>query len=232
MIIIYMMINTKETSNAIAKTISKILFNFSFSNNRIVIILSIFFNKFKIDCDNLIKQIKITLKVKVIIMESKPNRGVAKEYSKSHLMQLLAAIIFFIIWITDSFIFMFSTIFESYIPFLIRIIIFLALLTIGLLLILKTGHILFHKENVTFKLIKTGIFSYTRHPLYLGVLILYLGFIILSFSLISIIGFIIVFIIYDRIATFEEYELEKEFKKEYIEYKKQVPKWIPLIIKR
>ena len=105
-------------------------------------------------------------------MESRPKRGVAKEHPKSYLMQLLAAIIFFIIWMTDSFIFMFSTIFESYIPFLIRIIIFLALLTIGLLLIFKTGHILFHKEDVRSKLIKTGIFSYTRHPLYLGILIL------------------------------------------------------------
>ena len=165
-------------------------------------------------------------------MESKPKRGVAKEHPKSFVMQLLAAIIFFLVWIIDSFIFMFSTILESYIPFLIRIIIFLALLTIGLLLIFKTGHILFHKEDKTFKLIKTGIFSYTRHPLYLGVLILYVGFIILSFSLISIIGFIIVCIIYNQIATFEEYELEKEFQEEYVEYKKQVPKWIPFIRKK
>ena len=52
MVITYMMINTKETINTIAKIISKIFFNFSFSNNRIVIILNIYFNKFKIDCVN------------------------------------------------------------------------------------------------------------------------------------------------------------------------------------
>ena len=160
-------------------------------------------------------------------MESIHKRGVGREHTRSHLVQLLAAIIFFLIWILDSFIFMFSTVLASYIPFIIRIILFLSLLTIGLFLIFRTGHILFHKENVASKLIKTGIFAHTRHPLYLGVLMLYLGFILLSMSLISIIGFIIAFILYNWIATFEENDLEKLFKEEYSEYKKKVPKWIP-----
>ena len=163
----------------------------------------------------------------MIKLESIHKRGVGREHTRSHLVQLLAAIIFFLIWILDSFIFMLSTVLASYIPFIVRIILFLSLLTIGLFLIFRTGHILFHKENVSSKLIKTGIFAHTRHPLYLGVLMLYLGFILLSMSLISIIGFIIVFILYNWIATFEENALEKLFKEEYSEYKKKVPKWIP-----
>ncbi|MCK4371063.1 MAG: isoprenylcysteine carboxylmethyltransferase family protein [Candidatus Lokiarchaeota archaeon] len=163
----------------------------------------------------------------MIKLESIHTRGVGKEHSRSHLIQLLAAFIFFFIWILDSFIFMFSTGLASYIHFIIRIILCLSFLIIGLFLIFRTGHILFNKENVPSKLIKKGIFAHTRHPLYLGVLIIYLGLILLSVSLLSIIGFIVAFILYNWIATFEESDLEKLFKEEYLEYKKRVPKWIP-----
>ena len=163
----------------------------------------------------------------MIKLESIHKRGVGKEHTRSHLIQLLAAIIFFLIWIFDSFIFMFSTGLANYIHFIIRIILCLSLSAIGLFLIFRTGHILFHGEDIHSKLIKTGIFAHTRHPLYLGVLLIYLGLIILSVSLLSIIGFIIVFILYNWIATFEENDLEKRFNEEYLEYKKRVPKWIP-----
>ena len=159
-------------------------------------------------------------------LESFHKRGVGREHTRSHLIQLLAAFIFFLIWILDSFIFTFSTVLARYIPFFIRIILFLSLLIIGLFLIFRTGHLLFH-EHTPSKLIKTGIFAHTRHPLYLGVLLIYLGLIFLSVSLLSIIGFIVVFILYNYIATFAENELEKLFKEEYLEYKKKVSKWIP-----
>lgn len=82
---------------------------------------------------------------------------------------------------------MFSTFLARYIPFTIWIRLFLSLLTKGLFLIFLAGHLLFHKEVTPSKLLKTGIFVHTRRPLYLGVLILYIGVIFLSMSLISII---------------------------------------------
>ena len=163
-------------------------------------------------------------------MNSINKRGVAKEHPRSGIIQLSAALIFFLVWILDSFIFMFSTILTHYIPFIVRLILFLSLLIIGLVLIFIAGHILFHGEGQS-KLVKTGIFCHTRHPIYLGSLIIYLGFTFLSLSLLSIIGFIIVFILYDWLATFEEKDLEMTFKEEYLEYKKTVPKWIPSIKK-
>jgi protein-S-isoprenylcysteine O-methyltransferase Ste14 len=159
-------------------------------------------------------------------LESIHKRGVAEEHPNSHLIQLLAAIIFFLIWILDSFIFTYSTILAIYIQFTFRFILFLSVLTIGLLLIFLAGHLLFHKKDTTPKLLKTGIFAHTRHPIYLGVLILYIGFILLSISLISIIGFIIAFILYNWIAKYEEKNLEKIFQEEYTEYKKNVHRWI------
>ncbi len=167
----------------------------------------------------------------MVKLESIHKRGVGREHPRSHLIQLLAMIIFFLIWVLDSFIFMFSTVFTQYVPFIIRIVLFLILLVIGLVLIFRTGHILFHEETPSM-LITTRIFARTRNPIYLGVLIIYLGFIFLSVSLISIIGFIFALILYNWIVNFEENDLEEIFKEEYKEYKKKVPKWIPSLKRR
>jgi len=164
-----------------------------------------------------------------MVLRKHKERGVAKEHPKSFLIQLVGFIIFFVIWILDSFIYMYSIVLANIIPFIIRIIFFSILLIVGCSLIFIAGHILFHKETSSSELIITGIFAHTRHPIYLGALIFYLSFIILTFSLISIIGFIFEFIIYNWLANFEEKELEKVFKEEYVEYKKTVPKWLLLI---
>lgn len=164
-------------------------------------------------------------------MEPIHKQGPGQEHQKSHIIQLLAMIIFFIIWIIDSFIFTFSTILTGYIPIIIQIIGFISFLTLGLILSFRAGHVIFQAENSN-KLITTGILSHTRHPLYLGVLIIYVGFIFLTMSLISIVGLIIAFLLYNYIASFEENELIEIFKEEYLDYKKRVPKWIPSIRSR
>lgn len=164
-------------------------------------------------------------------MEPIHKQGPGQEHQKSHIIQLFAMIIFFIIWIIDSFIFTFSTILTGYIPIIIQIIGFISFLTLGLILSFRTGHVIFQAENSN-KLITTGILSHTRHPLYLGVLIIYVGFIFLTMSLISIVGLIIAFLLYNYIASFEENELIEIFKEEYLDYKKRVPKWIPSIRSR
>lgn len=155
-----------------------------------------------------------------------------KEHPQSLLIQFLVAGLFFLIWILDSFIFEFSTGFSIFIPLILRFILFLVLFIIGCVLIFVTGHILYHKESESSKLITTGIFAHTRHPIYLGALILYLGLILFSFSLLSLIFWVIIIIGYDRIATFEEKDLESLFKQEYLDYKKKVPKWFPRVKKQ
>ena len=150
-----------------------------------------------------------------------------KRNPKSTMIQLFGAFIFYLIWILDSFIFRFSTILSIYIPFLVRIIIFLSQFIIGCFLILKAGHIIYHEKENSSKLKKTGIFSYLRHPLYFGILMIYTGFIILTISLISIVVFVIIFFLYNYIVNLEEKELEDFFGEEYLEYKKTVPRWFP-----
>ena len=83
-----------------------------------------------------------------------------------------------------------------------------------------------HPENKN-DLITDGILRHVRNPMYFGVLLIYLAFIFLSISLISIGLWIVIIMIYDKLATFEEKQLEKLFGEKYLKYKKKVPKWIP-----
>ena len=77
------------------------------------------------------------------------------------------------------------------------------------------------------KLISDDVFAVVRHPMYFSILVFYLGLIFLSLSVISVIPWLITFILYDKIAIYEEKELERILGDEYSEYQKKVPRWIP-----
>ncbi|MFX0049109.1 MAG: methyltransferase family protein [Candidatus Hermodarchaeota archaeon] len=149
------------------------------------------------------------------------------EAPHSHLKQGLSAIVFTIIWILDSLVFSFSTILNNFVPWFVRVILFSIFIVIAFAFIRTSHNILFrHSENKD-DLITDGILGHIRHPMYFGVLLIYLSCIFLSISLISIVLWIIIFVIYDNLATFEEKQLEELFGQKYLEYKEKVFKWIP-----
>ena len=90
---------------------------------------------------------------------------------------------------------------------------------------------LFNNNKPSNTLITEGILERVRHPLYLGILLIYVAFLCLSISLICVGLFIVVLIIYNKMANYEENVLEKLFGNDYLDYKKKVPKWIPKIFK-
>jgi protein-S-isoprenylcysteine O-methyltransferase Ste14 len=83
------------------------------------------------------------------------------------------------------------------------------------------------------KLITSGLYAYVRNPMLLGLFIFMLGLGVMfgSLSLIFIFTplFILINILY--LKAIEEKELEKKFGKEYLEYKKRVPMFIPWLKK-
>lgn len=82
--------------------------------------------------------------------------------------------------------------------------------------------------NPTRKLVVSGIYRYTRNPMITGVLFVLLGESILLGSFIIFLWFIIFFVVNTvYFLLFEEPGLEKRFGNEYLEYKKNVPRWIP-----
>ena len=72
------------------------------------------------------------------------------------------------------------------------------------------------------KLVTTGIYSKIRHPLYLGVKLVFLGLALLLRSIIGIVLVVVVLIpLHIYRAKKEEQELIKKFGKKYLDYKKK-----------
>jgi protein-S-isoprenylcysteine O-methyltransferase Ste14 len=81
------------------------------------------------------------------------------------------------------------------------------------------------------KIVSTGLYSIIRHPQYFGGVIAHIGITILLSAFFSLIITPIVIILNILISWKEEIELIKEFGKEYTDYKKKVPMFIPKLKK-
>lgn len=79
------------------------------------------------------------------------------------------------------------------------------------------------------KLITTGLYRYSRNPMLLGlfIILLGLGLLLSSWSLIFIFTPIFILINALYLKGIEEKEMEKKFGKQYLEYKKKVPMFSP-----
>ena len=110
------------------------------------------------------------------------------------------------------------------IPFFLNIIPGIAII-IGALYLMSRSHIVFTTPKPM--VVDTGVYAHVRHPMYLGSILLYVGFWVCTLSLLSLIPLFAVIIGYNYLASDEERILIEAFGDDYLEYKKRVPKWIP-----
>jgi protein-S-isoprenylcysteine O-methyltransferase Ste14 len=143
--------------------------------------------------------------------------------------QILIAILFTIIWVADTFFLQYSTFLNQIIPPGIRI-------PVGLILLILSGYIAGKGLAIVFGevreepvVIRKSVFNLVRHPIYLSEILLYLGLLILSMSLMGAFVWIIAILFLHFISRHEERLLLARFGKEYEKYKKDVPMWIPRI---
>lgn len=157
-------------------------------------------------------------------------RGLGSEHPLCDRIQLLMAVLFFAVWGIDSFSFFvlgYSTVIFGVVSFPQLFIGTIVFLSLGLYLVSKSHKAVFNEGQIRAKLIDSGVYAHVRHPMYLGTLLCCLSFLFTSASLLSIATWIAFFIFYDRMATYEEKSLMEILGKEYIDYKKRVPKWLP-----
>ncbi|MGC9605803.1 MAG: isoprenylcysteine carboxylmethyltransferase family protein [Minisyncoccia bacterium] len=76
-------------------------------------------------------------------------------------------------------------------------------------------------------IVSTGPFRYTRNPLYLSLVLLYIG-IALFFDMVWLLAILvpIVLVIHYGVIRREERYLEGKFGESYLEYKKKVRRWV------
>ena len=166
--------------------------------------------------------------------DSKKHFGLGSEHPLCDRIQLIMIILFFIVWGIDTFsfyIFGYSTVLIGLTLFPILLFPAILSLVLGLYLIAKSHDAVLVKKTDKPKFVDSGVYSWVRHPMYLGILMFCLCFFFLSLSLLSLIIWIAFFIIYDRMTIFEEKDLVRILGKKYINYQKRVPKWLPKLRK-
>ena len=154
------------------------------------------------------------------------------EYFAGDAGQIILALLFAAIWIADSFFLECTTFLNQYIPLAIRIPIGLVFLIISGYLSIKGLSIVFGEKREEPCVIKKGVFNIVRHPIYLSEIFLYLGLLILNISLAASIVWIIGIAFLHYISKYEESLLFARFGKEYEQYMKEVPMWIPRLRKK
>ena len=149
------------------------------------------------------------------------------EFPYCDTLQLMMIILFFVVWGLDSLVFNYSTVLVGFIPLPLRFFLAILSLSMGAYLGAKSHKAVFGEAHDQPKLIDSGVYSWIRHPMYLGPLVFCLGFFFSSLSLLSLGIWIGFFILYDKMATYEEEDLIRILGEEYAAYRERVPKWIP-----
>jgi protein-S-isoprenylcysteine O-methyltransferase Ste14 len=83
--------------------------------------------------------------------------------------------------------------------------------------------------NAKDKLIIEGIYSHIRHPQYLGLMMVTLGMLLWWPTIITLIMWPILCLMYYILAKREEKDMIKKFDKEYLEYKRRVGMLLPFL---
>ncbi len=93
-----------------------------------------------------------------------------------------------------------------------------------------TSHqIIFRKTEKETGVVTSGVFNKARHPMYLGSILLFLSFVILSYSILAFLFWLVICVFYYFISRHEEKLLINKFGDKYKEYQKKVPMFIPFI---
>lgn len=156
--------------------------------------------------------------------------GFGEEHPYCDSGQNLFIILFFVAWAADSFWFHISTFTMNFLHWLVRGSLAFIFVILGVYLVWGAHKIIFDEAPAEPQVIDWGVFSYMRHPMYLGILLILIGLFFWSFSLLALCVWIGLFSFYNRMATFEEEDLIWLFGEKYVDYQQKVGKWFPKLI--
>ncbi len=141
--------------------------------------------------------------------------------------QLILFILFLAVWITDAFIFKYSTLLNDYIPFAVKLPLGVVVLIIAAYLAWAGLTIVFGEVRGKPRVIRKGVFGIVRHPIYISEILLYLGVLLLNTSLAGLAVWIIIIAFSHYISRYEEKLLLARFGDEYKQYMRDVPMYLP-----
>jgi protein-S-isoprenylcysteine O-methyltransferase Ste14 len=151
----------------------------------------------------------------------------AGEHKIGDLGQLILLLIFLGVWITDTFFLKFSIILANPISLIVRVPLGIGILLIAGWLARSGLRVVFGEVRQEPGVIREGVFSLVRHPIYLGAILVYLGLLIFSFSIAAALIWIITIGFYYFLCRHEEKLLTAKFGDEYTTYMREVPRLLP-----
>lgn len=155
-------------------------------------------------------------------------QGLAGEHAFTDIGQLILFAVFLITWITDSFLFRYSVFLAVHVPVYVRLPVGIATLAASALFALPAHKAVFDEPGRKPGVISEGVFSFVRHPMYLGSWLLCVGLVIITSSASSAAVCVVILLFYYRVAKYEEQLLLKRFGADYREYQSRVPMFFPL----
>ncbi len=157
------------------------------------------------------------------------NQTIDREHRLWDGFQLVYAVLYLLTWLIDSFFLKMTTFLADDALLLARLACFVIVMVPAVVLGYLSHELLFGGDGKPpDKVVDSGILGRVRHPMYLGTLLAYLAIFLTTLSVACFVLFLIIVVIYDLAASFEEKQLIKLFGEEYLQYKKRVKKWLPL----
>ena len=167
-----------------------------------------------------------------IFIRHENRKDLVGEHVFGDLGQIIFLVIFLVVWITDSFLVKYSTQFSEYAPLYIRIPLAIFILIIAGYLARKGLNAVFAEVREKPIVIRNGVFSVVRHPIYLGAILFYLSLLAVFFSTAAIFVWGVIILFYFYLCKHEERLLIEKFGSDYEQYKLETPMLLPRIIRR
>ena len=100
------------------------------------------------------------------------------------------------------------------------------LIVVGFILLSASWNVLFKAQKKR-TIATTGPYARIRHPQYMGFIIIMFGFLLQWPTIVTLVMFPILVIMYARLSLWEEKEMVKTFGTEYERYRERTPAFIP-----
>lgn len=149
------------------------------------------------------------------------HKRLGEEHPRSDQVQIILLFVLIGVWIIDSFILNIYTM--TFVPLPIRLSISVALLGLGTFLVLKSHRLVIDSDEP--KLVDWGVYSVTRHPMYLGSMLFELGIVTTTLSIPALLLWLVLFVAYNQFAAYEENSLVYILENDYRNYMKKVKRW-------
>jgi protein-S-isoprenylcysteine O-methyltransferase Ste14 len=165
---------------------------------------------------------------KIFDRERHANReDLAGEHIIGDMGQLICLLVFLGVWIIDNFFLKISIILANPISLVIRIPLGIGIFIIAGWLARSGLRVVFGEVRQEPRVIREGVFSIVRHPIYLGAMLVYLGLLVFSFSVAAAFIWVVIIGFYYFLCRHEEKLLTTKFGDDYTTYMREVPMLLP-----